>query len=62
MAVEHRENLEIVGAAVFSSEARVLQFCSDFQINYLVFMGSYELMEKYRKVSAIPSKQPLTGS
>ncbi len=55
MAVEHRENLEVVGAAVFSSEAKVLQFCADFQVNYPVFMGSYELMEKYGKVSAIPT-------
>ena len=55
MAVEHRENLKIVGAAVFSSEAKVLQFCTDFRINYPVFMGSYELMEEYGKVSAIPT-------
>ena len=45
----------IIGAAVFSSEAKVLQFYDDFQINYPVIMGSYELMYEYGHISAIPT-------
>jgi cytochrome c biogenesis protein CcmG, thiol:disulfide interchange protein DsbE len=52
---EYRGRLEILGAAVFSSDADVHQFYKDYQINYPVFMGSYDLMDKYGRVSAIPT-------
>ena len=52
---KYQGKLEIVGAAVFSSEADVGRFYEDYQINYRVFMGSYDLMDKYGQVSAIPT-------
>jgi thiol-disulfide isomerase/thioredoxin len=55
LKAEYRGELEIIGAAVFSSEDKVRQFYSDFQMNYPVIMGSYELMDEYGQVSAIPT-------
>jgi cytochrome c biogenesis protein CcmG, thiol:disulfide interchange protein DsbE len=51
----HKDTLEIIGAAVFSSEAAVDKFYQDYKINYPIIFGSYELMEKYGKISVIPT-------
>ncbi len=47
--------LQIIGAAVFSTEADVREFYSSQAINYPVIRGSYDLMEKYGKISAVPT-------
>lgn len=51
----YKDKLVIIGAAVFSSTAAIEQFYKDYEINYPVIMGSYELMEKYGKVRVVPT-------
>jgi thiol-disulfide isomerase/thioredoxin len=50
-----KDKLVIIGATVFSSEAPVEQFYKDYKINYPVIWGSYDLMDKYGKVSVFPT-------
>jgi cytochrome c biogenesis protein CcmG, thiol:disulfide interchange protein DsbE len=45
----------IIGATVFSAEAPVEQFYKDYKINYPMIWGSYDLMDKYGKVSVFPT-------
>jgi cytochrome c biogenesis protein CcmG/thiol:disulfide interchange protein DsbE len=51
----YKNKLVIIGVAVFSSTAAIEQFYKDYEINYPVIMGSYELMEKYGKVRVVPT-------
>jgi thiol-disulfide isomerase/thioredoxin len=51
----YRGKLLIIGAAVFSTEASVQQFYKDYKMNYPVIWGSFDLMEKYGKISAFPT-------
>jgi cytochrome c biogenesis protein CcmG, thiol:disulfide interchange protein DsbE len=55
LQAEHAKQIVIIGAAVFSSYASVEQFSKDYAINYPLIWGSYELMEKYGQVSAVPT-------
>lgn len=50
-----KSKLVIIGAAVFSSSVAVEQFYKDYRMNYPVISGSFELMEKYGKISAFPT-------
>ena len=50
-----RDKLVIIGATVFSAEAPVEQFYKDYKINYPVIWGSFDLMDKYGKVSVFPT-------
>jgi len=52
---EYKGRLVVIGAAVFSSDQAVELFYKDFAINYPVIYGSYDLMEKYGRVSAFPT-------
>jgi cytochrome c biogenesis protein CcmG/thiol:disulfide interchange protein DsbE len=52
---EHRGQLEVIGASVFCSYSDTQNFYKDYGINYPVIFGSYDLMFKYGKVSAIPT-------
>jgi thiol-disulfide isomerase/thioredoxin len=51
----HMGQLLIVGVSVFSYTTATEQFYKDYEIDYPVVYGSYELMEQYGKVSAIPT-------
>jgi cytochrome c biogenesis protein CcmG/thiol:disulfide interchange protein DsbE len=51
----HKDTLVIIGAAVFSSNDIVERFYNDFTINYPVFYGSFDLMDKYGQVSSFPT-------
>lgn len=51
----HKDALVIIGAAVFSSSVDIDQFYKDYKINYPIIMGSYELMDEYGKISAVPT-------
>jgi cytochrome c biogenesis protein CcmG, thiol:disulfide interchange protein DsbE len=55
MQAAYRGKLVVIGAAVFSSDASVERFYKDYRINYPMIWGSYDLMDKYGKVSAIPT-------
>jgi thiol-disulfide isomerase/thioredoxin len=50
-----KDKLVIIGATVFSPEAAVEKFYKDYRINYPVIWGSYDLMDKYGKVSVFPT-------
>ena len=50
-----RDKLVVIGATVFSAEAPVEQFYRDYKINYPLIWGSYDLMDKYGKVSVFPT-------
>jgi thiol-disulfide isomerase/thioredoxin len=50
-----KDKLVIIGATVFSAEAPVEKFYRDYKINYPVIWGSYDLMDKYGKVSVFPT-------
>ena len=52
---KYRGKLVIVGAAVFSSDDAVDLFYRDFSINYPVISGSYDLMDKYGRISVFPT-------
>ncbi len=52
---EFPRQLEIVGAAVFSKNADIAAFLKDFGVNYPTIAGSYDLMGRYNKVSAVPT-------
>jgi thiol-disulfide isomerase/thioredoxin len=52
---EYRGKLVIIGAAVFSSDQAVDLFYRDFSMNYPVISGSYDLMDKYGRISAFPT-------
>jgi thiol-disulfide isomerase/thioredoxin len=52
---EYKGRLVVIGAAVFSSDQDVELFYRDFAINYPVISGSYDLMDKYGRVSAFPT-------
>ncbi|MGA2641632.1 MAG: hypothetical protein ABSG21_12105 [Spirochaetia bacterium] len=47
--------LVIIGAAVFSSDADVERFSTDFAMNYPVIYGSFDLMDKYGRISSFPT-------
>jgi thiol-disulfide isomerase/thioredoxin len=51
----YRDKLVVIGAAVFSSYDSVERFYKDFSINYPVFYGSFDLMDKYGQVSSFPT-------
>jgi thiol-disulfide isomerase/thioredoxin len=51
----YRGKLLIVGAAVFSPEQAIELFYRDFSMNYPVIHGSYDLMDKYGKISVFPT-------
>jgi thiol-disulfide isomerase/thioredoxin len=55
LADEYRGKLVIIGAAVFSSDEAVDLFYRDFSMNYPVISGSYDLMDKYGRISAFPT-------
>ena len=52
---QYKDKLAIVGVSVFSDKDATKKFYSDYKINYPVFMGFYDLMDKYGQVSAIPT-------
>jgi cytochrome c biogenesis protein CcmG, thiol:disulfide interchange protein DsbE len=52
---DFKDRLVVIGATVFSAEAPVEQFYRDYKINYPLIWGSYELMDKYGKVSVFPT-------
>jgi thiol-disulfide isomerase/thioredoxin len=52
---KYKDKLVIIGAAVFSSNAAVQLFYQDFSMNYPVIFGSYDLMDKYGRISAFPT-------
>jgi thiol-disulfide isomerase/thioredoxin len=52
---KYRGKLVIIGAAVFSAEQAIELFYRDFSMNYPVIYGSYDLMDKYGKISAFPT-------
>ena len=51
----HGGRVAVIGASVFCSELDTEKFYKDFRINYPVIYGSFDLMEKYGKVSAVPT-------
>jgi cytochrome c biogenesis protein CcmG/thiol:disulfide interchange protein DsbE len=52
---EFPQQLEIVGAVVFSKRIDVSPFLSAYGVNYPIIEGSYDLMGHYNKVSAVPT-------
>jgi cytochrome c biogenesis protein CcmG, thiol:disulfide interchange protein DsbE len=52
---QYKGKLVIIGAAVFSSDDAVDLFYRDFSINYPVIHGSYDLMDKYGRISVFPT-------
>jgi thiol-disulfide isomerase/thioredoxin len=52
---EFSEQLEVVGAAVFSHDRDVTKFLSDYGVTYPVIEGSFDLMGRYNKVSVVPT-------
>jgi cytochrome c biogenesis protein CcmG, thiol:disulfide interchange protein DsbE len=52
---EYKGKLVVIGAAAFSSNEAVELFSRDFSINYPVIYGSYDLMDKYGRISAFPT-------
>jgi cytochrome c biogenesis protein CcmG, thiol:disulfide interchange protein DsbE len=55
LQAKYKGKLVIVGAAVFSSDDAVDLFYTDFSINYPVIHGSYDLMDKYGRISVFPT-------
>ena len=51
----YRGKLVVIGAAVFSTEGAVERFYKDLAMNYPVIYGSFDLMDKYGKISAFPT-------
>jgi cytochrome c biogenesis protein CcmG/thiol:disulfide interchange protein DsbE len=51
----HKGKVVVVGISVFCSESSTEQFYKDYEINYPMIYGSYDLMYKYGRVSAIPT-------
>ena len=45
----------MIGASVFCSNSDTERFYRQYDLNYPVFYGSWELMGKYGKLSAIPT-------
>ena len=45
----------VIGASVFSSDHDTEKFFKEHHINYPVFYGSYDLMEKYNRVASMPT-------
>jgi len=51
----HGGRVVVIGASVYSSEHDTEAFFKEHGVNYPVFYGSYELMEKYDRVATIPT-------
>jgi cytochrome c biogenesis protein CcmG/thiol:disulfide interchange protein DsbE len=51
----YKDAVAIVGVSVFCSESATEQFYKDYKINYPMIYGSYDLMYKYGRVTAIPT-------
>ncbi len=47
--------MAVIGASVFSSDHETEKFFKEHGINYPVFYGSYDLMEKYDRVATMPT-------
>jgi thiol-disulfide isomerase/thioredoxin len=51
----HKNDLVIIGASVFSSNSATELFYWEYKINYPIIYGSYDLMGRYGKVTAVPT-------
>jgi len=55
LQASHKGLVAVIGVSVFSSDQDTEQFYKDYGITYPVFYGSFDLMERYDKVAAIPT-------
>jgi cytochrome c biogenesis protein CcmG, thiol:disulfide interchange protein DsbE len=57
----HAGRVVVLGASVFSSDRDTEAFLREHGVDYPVFYGSFELMEKYDRVAVIPTTFVIDG-